>query len=197
MQQLLVTDLARSITPLPSFLATRVSGKRFWELLRPRITSSNPGEFITLSFAGIDLMDGSFADEAFATWASLRGRREAEFYPVLLSDLNDTCRDNLEMALNTRPDRESKHLERLRNCVFPVINNAEVILLGKYEENVAETFELLRRHKTLTARELADRMNLNLNAASTRLKTLSDLGLSLRSSVHDSQGKQYTYHTWE
>ena len=197
MQIVSIAELARSITPLPSFLATRGAGKRFWELMQSRLSASDPREAITLTFNGIEVMDASFADEVFGTLASQHGRREGQFYPVLLSDLNETCLDNLRMALETRPDREPPDRERLRNCVLPVIENGDIKLIGKFEDHVAETFRQLQESRTLTARDLAAAMGLNLNAASTRLKTLADLGLALRSEVRDTQGKQFVYRCLE
>lgn len=197
MQHLSVIDLARTITPLPSFLATRNAGKRFWELIHTRISTPSPDEFVDLNFKGIEVMDASFADEVFGTLVSLRGRREDQFYPLLLSDLNETCLDNLNMALETRPDREVQTHERLRNCVLPIVQDGEVKLIGKVEEHVVKTFDQLKRNKTLTARDLADSMGLSLNASSTRLKILADLGLALRAEVRDTQGKQYIYRLWE
>src|SRR5262245_53252596 len=126
MQVVSIAELARTITPLPSFLATRGAGRRFWELIRSRLSASDPREVITLTFNGIEVMDGSFADEVFGALASQHGRREGQFYPVLLADLNETCLDNLRMALETRPDREPPDRERLRNCVLPMVDNGDV-----------------------------------------------------------------------
>ena len=40
---------------------------------------------------------------------------------------------------------------------------------------------------------MADQLKLNVNAASTRLKTLADLGLAFRTETRDSVGKQFLY----
>src|SRR5947208_49453 len=120
MQTIRVTELARPITPLPSLLATRVVGKRFWISIEACLRASTD-QALKISFAGVELMDASFADEVFGTLASLRARREVQFSPLVISELNDTCTENLYMALDTRPDREPGDRERLRNCVLPVI----------------------------------------------------------------------------
>ncbi|NJL41527.1 MAG: helix-turn-helix transcriptional regulator [Leptolyngbyaceae cyanobacterium SM1_4_3] len=67
-------------------------------------------------------------------------------------------------------------------------------MAGKYESHVQETFSVLASRKELSARELADRLKISLNAASTRLKTIADLGLAKRVDLRDAQGKQYIYH---
>lgn len=189
-----LADIAREITSFPSLLATRLAGKRFWEQLQTRLCEPDTGVVSALSFAGVEVMDASFADEVFATLAAQRARKEISFGPIMLVDVNETCIENLKMALETRVDRESPDRERLRNCVLPiVIKEEEMTLIGKFEDHVLQSFELLSKHKTLTARDLSDVLNLNLNAASTRLKTLADLGLALRTEIRDAQGKQFVY----
>lgn len=195
MTVLSLTDIAREITPIPSLLATRLAGKRFWELLQVRLQESVADAVIVLSFAGVDVMDASFADEVFGTLAARRARKDISFGPVILIAANETCIENLKMALGTRADRESPERERLRNCVLPMLKDEKMVLIGKFEDHVSQSFELLSKHHTLTARDLADVLKLNLNAASTRLKTLADLGLARRIEIRDAQGKQFVYHS--
>lgn len=190
-----LADIAREITSFPSLLATRLAGKRFWEQLQTRLCEPDTGVVTALSFAGVEVMDASFADEVFGTLAARRARKDVSFGPVMLVDANETCIENLKMALETRADRESPEQERLRNCVLPVFKDDSMTLIGKFEDHVLQSFELLSKHKTLTARDLSDVLKLNLNAASTRLKTLADLGLARRIEIRDTQGKQFIYHT--
>jgi len=191
-----LADIAREITSFPSLLATRLAGKRFWEQLQTRLREPDTDAVTVLSFAGVEVMDASFADEVFGTLAAQRARKDVTFGAIILVDANETCIENLKMALETRADRESPERERLRNCVLPIfIKDDEIALIGKFEDHVLQSFELLSKHKTLTARDLADVLKLNLNAASTRLKTLADLGLARRIEIRDTQGKQFVYHS--
>jgi predicted transcriptional regulator len=187
--------IAREITSFPSLLATRLVGKRFWDQLQSRLCEPDTDALFVLSFAGVEVMDASFADEVFGTLAARRARKDVSFGPVMLVDANETCIENLKMALETRADRESPELDRLRNCVLPMLKDEQMTLIGKFEDHVLQSFELLSKHKTLTARDLGDVLKLNLNAASTRLKTLVDLGLALRTEIRDAQGKQFVYHS--
>lgn len=195
MPELSLADIARENALIPSILATRLAGKRFWGQLQTRLREPDADVAIVLSFAGVEIMDASFADEVFGTLAVRRARKELSFGPIILVDANETCIENLKMALETRADRESPERERLRNCVLPMLKDDEMTLIGKFEDHVLQSFELLSKHKTLTARDLADVLKLNLNAASTRLKTLADLGLARRIEIRDAQGKQFIYHT--
>jgi hypothetical protein len=188
------TELGRSVgIPFVSLLATRVVGKQFLEHLRSQLDNQPPDTLVKLSFLGIEVMDASFSDEVFATLAAQRARREGNLCPVILTGLNLTCKDNLQMALETRIEREPQTLERLRNCVLPILDDPDLKLIGQFEDHVQESFSLLSSRQNLTARELADALRLNVNAASTRLKTLADLGLAFRTEIRDSVGKQYVY----
>lgn len=193
-QMLVLIDIARAITPLPSILATRLAGRKFWEKLQAELEERGDDAVVLLSFNGVEVMDASFADEVFGTLAARRSRREKPLPPIIVGHANETCLENIQMALETRADREPPDRERLRNCVLPVLNGDDVNLVGKFEDHVLQSFDLLARRKSITARDLSDLSGLNLNAASTRLKTLADLGLALRTEVRDSQGKQYVYH---
>ncbi|MBE7512429.1 MAG: winged helix-turn-helix transcriptional regulator [Anaerolineales bacterium] len=193
-QILQATEIGRSVgIPFVSLLATRVVGKRFFEYLQEYLRQQPSNITVKLSLAGVEVMDASFSDEVFGTFAALRARREITLCPVILTDLNQTCRENLQMALETRIDREPESLERLRNCVLPILDGMALDLIGRNEDHIQESFMLLGKHCRLTARELADILNLNVNAASTRLKTLADLGLAFRIETRDSVGKQYIY----
>lgn len=193
MTHLKVLDMVRGLTTLPALLATRPTGKRFWAQLLVQLQSSAPDELVVLSLAGVEIMDASFADEVFGTLAVQRARQVLTLPPVLLTDVNQTCEDNLKMALETRIDREPADKNRLRNCVLPKKEGQKITLIGKYEEHVAQTLAFLSDAETLTARDLSDKMTLSLNAASTRLKTLADLGLAYREEIRDAQGKQFIY----
>ncbi len=170
-------------------LVTRSLGRRFRDRLE-RLLAAAPAGRLVLSFAGVQLMDGSFADEVFASLAASRSRRAKRLAQLVLRDLDPTSLDNLELAMTSRPVREPG----LRNCVLPIIKPlAEVGLIGKAEEHVRMTFQALTRHRELTARELADEEGLDIGAASTRLKVLFDLGLAGRHEERRERGRQFVY----
>jgi hypothetical protein len=194
METLHISDLVRTITPIPSILATRFTGKRVWEVIHSHLESYNTESVVFLSFDGVDVMDASFADEVFARLAIMRARKEYPYYCYLiLTDMNETCEENLQMALITRIEREPDDRPHLRNCVL-MMRGAKIDLIGKYENHVKETFSLLNSERELTARDISNILDISLNAASTRLKTIADLGLARRIEMRDEQGKLYIYH---
>lgn len=195
MEKIYISELAQEITPTSSILATRFTGKRFWNVLYDTLSKYDSQVTVQLSFSGIDIMDASFADEVFGRFAVTIARKKYAYCYFILSDLNETCEENLEMALSTRIEREPVDIPNLRNCVLLLLKDAKLSLIGKYENHVQETFSLLMSKETMTARDASDLFDISLNAASTRLKTVADLGLVRRSEVRDSQGKQYIYHS--
>jgi hypothetical protein len=186
-------EFARRVTPLPSILATRQAGRQLWDELSTYLPDADSDVFVFVSFKGVEVMDATFADEVVGTLAVRRSRKEAPFCLVMLEEANATCVENIKMALNTRMDREPADLPRLRNCVLPLFDGTDVTLLGKVEDQVLQTFNLLSQRKTLTARDMADTLGVTLNAASTRLKMLSDLGLARRFEYKNALGREYVY----
>jgi hypothetical protein len=66
-------------------------------------------------------------------------------------------------------------------------------LFGPVEENLREAWQLVAERGTLTTRELADRLDLELNTASMRLIKLHGLGLLARREVPGVPGRQHIY----
>lgn len=172
-------------------LSTRQTGMKFGERFHARLNDFGSDLAIKISFDGVHLMDASFADEVFGAIGVSRSDGTASYiHPFYIADLDATSLDNLNMALDSRTRRH----KALRNCVMPVLDGNDYLrLVGKSEDHVEQTFELLRLSKELTTPNVATVLKLSDAAASTRLKVLYDLGLALRSEVRDEQGRQFVY----
>jgi hypothetical protein len=185
-----MTDLANDGDMDHQRLVTRPVGDRFLPLLEAALRDA-PTPVVILDFSGVELIDASFADEVFATIAAQRARRKGPRACMALRAVNAASLDNLDIALASRPAREPG----LRNCVVPVISDqGRIDLIGKVEAHVAETVGLLRARGELTARDLANKLGLDIAAASTRLKAVADLGLATRTETRDAHGKLFAYH---
>jgi len=187
-------DIAVESGRTSDMLVTRRAGRAFLERLDKRLAGVSSRCCMILEFSGVSMMDASFADEVFGELTIDRSRRKSENPRCLfLKGLDETSLENLSMALKSRPARETGSV---RNSVVPVIQpDGKVDLIGKCENHVQQTFDLLRRQGTLTTNKVMDELKVNLAAASTRLKSLYDLGLVIREEVHDERGMQYRY-TW-
>lgn len=185
-----IKDLAEKAKLDPTQLATRSAGSRFLPILKAALSKVDRDQVVALDFADVGMMDPSFADEVFATLAADRSRRKFLGACLVLTHLNETLTDGLNIVLSSRPRRE----RNLGNCVFPMIDSGDKVqLVGPTEKHVQETFTLLQNGQALTAREVAKKFKLNITAASTRLKILYDLGLAVRSVRRDGPERQYTY----
>jgi hypothetical protein len=177
--QALATDLS------PIFTG-RAAGITFGQDLRKSLETL---ESATIDFAGVSLMDATFADEAFGGLAMDRSRRVFTGGALVLIHLNTTSLDNLDMALNARAARTW----RLRNCCVMTRQGPGLTLVGKYEDTVLDTLKLLHGLLELRTSDVIRERGIHPNAASTRLKTLHDLGLATRCEERDEQGRQFVY----
>lgn len=185
-----IKEIALSLDIDFDYLSSRPDGEQFANYLQKELPQTSTSVVIYLDFADVELMDGSFADEAFGTIAAHRSQNDINILPLILRNVDDVSLDNLELALLSRPARQTG----LRNCVFPVEQtDGSIVLCGKYEDHVKQTFDLLNEHQQLTTRELAELLKLGTTASSTRLKVLHNLGLALRFEERDDKGRQFVY----
>ena len=187
--ELSTDDVARKASLSSDELTTRVFGRQFKLALDELLASVPENTSVILDFPV--KTESSFLDEVFGNLASERAARQGIHRCLLLRSLVDITQENLAMALESRP---FKREPGLRNCVMPVITiSGEVQLIGKWEGSVEETFDLLRRNPELHTRDVASALDISVAAASTRLKSLFDLGLAVRFEEHDEQGLQFVY----
>ena len=176
-----------------SLLMTRPYAQHFLAALDTLLADKREDDVVTLNFQDVEVMDASFADEAFGTLASRHARRiGSRDCCIILSHLSPHVEETLDITLSSRPQREAG----LRNCVLPIRTDQELVkLIGKCEGHVRESFDVLRENHHLVARDLASALRLDIHAASTRLKVLHDLRLAHRAEEHEGHGKQFVY-TW-
>lgn len=175
----IATDLSRTFTG-------RAAGITFGQELRAALKTMSSA---TIDFTGVALMDATFADEAFGGLAVDRSRKAFTGGALVLSGLNTTSFDNLDMALHARASRTW----RLRNCCVLTRCGPDLTLAGKYEDTLLDTLKLLHGLLELRTTDVMRERGVSLNWASTRLKTLYELGLATREEVRDEQGRQFIY----
>ena len=164
-------------------LVTRETGKRMREALEERLQAESPGEVIILDFKGVGILDYSCADEIVAKLISrLNGNEYGDRY-FLLRGLNPTQKENLEVAL------ERKHLAAL------FLNEEKKWeVLGVLNNYLMETLSEVMAKGRITARDLADEEDLEINTSSTRLANLHKIQLvQRREEVLSEGGRQFVY----
>ncbi|MCE5196033.1 MAG: hypothetical protein LLG09_02745 [Negativicutes bacterium] len=163
-------------------LVTRKIGKAVKDLLAVNLQASGEPEVLILDFREIQILDFSCADECIA---KLLIEICGDFFgpkALLLSNLSEDQLENVAAALSQR------------NLVICYLSGGQLRILGELKEPLAATLDVLNQNKTVTAREIADLMQIAINTASNRLSELSKRGLSLRrNDMPAAGGKQYLY----
>jgi len=167
-------------------LLLRAYGERALPVLEEKLLSVPVGRALVLSFAGVRIMSPSFADATIV--ALLRGLREGRYGErfLILADPDEETLVSLEGTFERRQHRRLKLAVVLR-C------RGQDRLFGPVEDNLREAWQMVAERGTLTTRELAETLGLELNTASMRLIKLHGLGLLARREVVGIPGRQHLY----
>jgi len=164
-------------------LLLRNYGERAFPFLEQTLKDVPSGDVLVLSFAGVSVMDTSFADETVLEVAlGLIQDRYGDRWLVLEQPSPATI-DNLEGAIARRKAKVA-----LLICEGDVMR-----LLGHVERNLVEAWQFACEKAELTARELADHLGLEINTASMRLRKLYDARLLKRREEITTDGRQHIY----
>lgn len=182
--QIDLTDFLRDQSPNG---AIHLVSRRVGEVLRQRIEEKlirSPEVTIAyLSFSKVGIVDFSGADEAVAKLMSrLVGGEYGDRY-IVLRDLSEGQRENIEVAL------ERKRLAALGKG--PAVGWE---LLGILNNYLRETLDFVMRQGEVTARQMAEVLHLKLNTSGTRLLNLYNARLVVREEKNVSPaGRQFIY----
>lgn len=150
-------------------LVTRPSGQAIRERIEKEIQKEDEGRVIALDFSRIGIIDYSCADEIVAKLISrLLGNEYGDKY-ILLTGLNENQKENIEVAL-----------ERKELAVIAEKRESSKFLLGRLNNYLRETLELIVKKGRITARDLADIAKIEANTSGTRLLNLHKKRLVMR-----------------
>lgn len=174
----------------PYWLVSREFGRKMLDVLKEKLAELPLNTNLVIDFENIRLLEWSFADEAFATLAVLLSKGEFPERYMVLKNLSETSVDNLEIAVTTRPKRDPGSI---RNLVLVISEEKSARYLGKLESHLLQVWDYVKNHEEVTANDVAKNLNLEINTASTKLKTLYDNRLLKRIEQKTEFGKQYIY----
>jgi len=139
---------------------------------------------IPISFKNIRFLDFSAADELTRKLISRITGKEYKDIFIYLTDVSNIVKENIEAALKL-----NQQVALLWNLSQPPE------LIGIINTQLKDTWNLVNQKKRLTARELADTMNLAINTSSNRLAKLYTLGLIHQSDKKGASGggQEYVY----
>jgi DNA-binding MarR family transcriptional regulator len=165
-------------------LVTRDTGKLIREAIESQIQGEPEGTVVVLDFSKVGIIDFSCAEEVMAKMiARLMSREYGDKY-LLLSNLTQNQEENIHAAL------QGKKL-----MAMSLKASAKPRYLGVLNPYLMDTLELVLEKKSITARELADLTQVEINTASTKLLNLYKARLVLRErvSLAEGGGRQYVY----
>lgn len=180
--------LATELELPPRFFVTRDKGEWAFARLTSALSDVPEEGSLILQFPAGQVMDVSFADEAViqlgqAIVDGKYGRRR-----LLLAGLTQDSIDNINAAIR---------LQRLKLAFLSISPGRQWQVVGHLEDNLQETLTIVAQQSSLTAPELADKLDLALNSANNRLKRLYDLRLIRREYEVSEKGLLYIYYFWQ
>jgi hypothetical protein len=165
-------------------LVTRPSGQVMRERIEKDILNEAENSVIALDFSKIGIIDYSCADEIVAKLISRLLSNEYGDKYLLLKGLNENQQENIEVAL-----------ERKDLAVIAEKREGKKFLLGSLNNYLRETLELIVKNGRITARELADMVNIEANTSGTRLLNLYKKKLVVRKDEQRDGARVWIYET--
>lgn len=181
-----LSEFLKSVAIESSDLLTRDLGRRAFKNFESQLKQTTQGDTLILDAKKIKLIDSSFFDEAMLNLFSdlLEGKFGNRFFTLI--NVSQDSLVNIEGAVARRKFR----------AAFPVRDSIEVWhFVGALEPNLQETIKTLLQRKELTARELADGLEIEINNASNRLRRLFELRLAKRVQESSETGLFHRYAT--
>ncbi len=164
-------------------LLLRSYGQRAFPTLEHALKEVPPGQALVFDFAGISVMDTSFADETVLELALGLSQDKYGDRWMVLAEPSPAAIDNLEGTIARRKAKVALLIRK----------EGQMRLIGHVEPNLLEAWQLVYEKSELTARELADQLGLEINTASTRLRKLFDARLLARREEITPSGRQHIY----
>jgi predicted transcriptional regulator len=164
-------------------LLLRSYGQRVFSTLEDALKRVPPGQALVLDFAGVSVMDTSFADETVLELALGLSQDKYGDRWMVLEEPSPATIDNLEGTIARRKAKVALLIRK----------EGQMRLIGHVEPNLMEAWQLVYEKSELTARELADQLGLEINTASMRLRKLYDARLLARREEITPGGRQHSY----
>ncbi len=205
MQYCNILDLGSDYHLLKRLFLTREKGEQAYGPLKICLQRVPEGQALTLVFPPDQVMDGSFADASIIRLgeelvAGAFGERG-----LLLQGLTENSIRNLEGIIHLRhrktddtnqSSEEAAPYRHLKLAFLLVEPAGSWRCVGQLETSLRQTLDIVAVHDRLTAPQLAEMLDLEVNTASNRLKRLHDQRLIRREYEVSEKGLQYLYSFW-
>ncbi len=163
-------------------LVTRQTGQIIRDRIERDIAKESDRMVIAIDFSEIGVIDYSCSDEIIAKLMSRLLSGEYGDKYIMLTALNENQKENIEVAL-----------ERKDLAVIAEMRENGKILVGRLNNYLVETLDLIFQKGSITASELSDALKLPANTSGTRLLNLHKKRLAKRVSERRSDGTVWVY----
>lgn len=187
MRKLDIASLSQQVDLLDGILVLRPIAKKMFELSQTALGGLVSDDIVICDLKGIIDCSSSFVDEFLLTWQ--RVICELKNTMMILTNMSEDVQYTVESALNQRNRISNENLTLVvyANDHFEVLGN-------KLEKNTRQVFELVSDGKHISAREVADWFDLELNSAGNRLKKLYDAHAVIRIEQSADAGGKFEYY---
>ena len=186
LKKLDVASLSKRVDLNDGVLVLRPIAKKMFEISRSEIGDLLSDDIVVCDLQNIFDCSSSFVDEFVLAWQ--RTICELKNTMLILVNMNEDVQYTVEAALNQRNRISNENLS-LVACV----ENRFTVLGNKLEKNTLQVFELVADGAHITAREVAERFDLELNSAGNRLKKMYDAHAVMREEQSADAGGKFEY----
>lgn len=172
---------------LEDVLVSRPKAREMYKIALSQIGQLISDDVVYCDFLGITACSSSFADE-FVLNIQKHILGVENTLMIIKNVVSDVLYD-INAALRLRNEKDSLKL------VLLSYNNKEYNVEGnKLEPNLKEVFSMLKSSEQITARDIAQRLDIEINSASNRLKKLHVAHLALKREVNTETGLRHAYY---
>jgi hypothetical protein len=172
---------------LEDVLVSRPKARQMYEIALSQIGQLVSDDVVYCDFLGITACSSSFADEFILNIQKLVLLTENTLL-IIKNVVPDVLYD-INAALRLRNEKDS-----LKLLLLSYNNKVYAVEGDKLEPNLREVFLVLRLSEQFTARDIAQRFNIEINSASNRLKKLHVLHLVLKRDINTESGLRHAYY---
>lgn len=181
-----VASLSKRVGLNDGVLVLRPTAKEMFEISKSEIGDLMSDDLLVCDFQEIYDCSSSFVDEFVLTWQRVINKQKNTM--LILINTNEDVQYTVEAALNQRNRISNESLSLIAH-----INDKFVVFGRKLEKNALQVFELMANGGHITAREVAESFNLELNSAGNRLKKLYDAHAVMRVEQSADVGGKFEY----
>jgi hypothetical protein len=190
-------EVGKKVSSSGNILAFRPTGEKARRIIEEVMNQGKDNCTYLLDFKNIDLSDTSFLDETIVELTyHCQGHRYGDRL-IAFKNLLPILNENLHSAILLRDDKKKQYVPvvDLSNNQLRIVPSEDESLMNSLEASLKNLLVMIfnSTSKRITAVELAEKEQIQINTAATRLKRLYDYGFLHRQNELVGNGKHFVY----